>query len=109
MATVRDLALRVLQKLLVVDAAEAGAATDLGKAEEKLRAVHADLRVNKLVRWTLQDIPDYAEEPYVMMAAFLASPEFSRIPQPALWQAGLAMIQEAVSLGNAGTVHTEYF
>lgn len=109
MATFRDLATRVLQKIAVIGVGEPGSASDIEKVEDALRAVHADLRVNNLLRWTTHDIPEYAEEPYVMMAAFLCAADFGQPPNAVLWAAGLGMIQAAVSLRAAGTVHAEYF
>ena len=40
-------------------------------AEQKVRAVHASLDARGRVQWSLYDLPDYAEQPYVMMAAAL--------------------------------------
>lgn len=109
MATISDLAKRTLQKLQVLAAGETPSAEDQELVVTKLMAVHAYLRKEDLLRWTVQDIPDYAEEPYVMMAAFLAAEDFGRVVSAANWQGGLSLIQSAVALPNTGPVRTEYF
>lgn len=109
MATISDLAKRTLQKLQVLAAGETPEAEDQELVVNKLRAVHAYLREEGLLRWTMQDIPDYAEEPYVMMAAFLAQEDFGRTVLPANWSGGLSLIQSAVSLPSTGPVRAEYF
>lgn len=88
----------MLRKLARIGAAEPGEASDIELAEEKLRMVHGYLKTQDIVRWTLQDIPDYAEEPYVMMAAFYASPEFEMQADPTFWTFGLRQLQSAVVL-----------
>ena len=45
-------------------------------AEQKVRAVHYDLEARGKTRWTLVDIPRWAEEPYEFLAAALLAPEF---------------------------------
>ena len=45
-------------------------------AEQKVMAVHASLSVRQLTRWSVFDIPDYAEESYVVLAANMLAPEF---------------------------------
>lgn len=109
MATATELVPRVLRKIKVLAAGEVASAEDAQLVEEKLRAVHASLKTHGLLRWTLQDIPDYAEEPYVMMCAFLVAPDFSQVAEPAYWSIGLSEIQAAVSLKAAGVVRAEYF
>lgn len=76
MATLTDLAPRVLQKLKVLAADEAPSAADREKALEKLKAAHYSFGVQSLAQWTMNDVPPYAEEPYVAMAAFLAADDF---------------------------------
>ena len=44
------------------------------RAEECVRTVHAGLQAAGRTRWTLFDVPDFAEEPYAAMAAFLLAP-----------------------------------
>lgn len=109
MATRRELAARVLRKLMVLAAGETASAEDQQLAEEKLEAVHAALQVDGLARWTLQDIPKFAEEPYVMMAAFLGARDFGQPADGTLWAQGLGQIQAGVALGSGGPICTEYF
>ncbi len=88
---------------------EAAPAHDLDAAIEKLRAVHASLKKEELLQWTLLDIPDWAEEPYVTMAAFLLGPEFTKPVEIGMWQYGMAEIRSGVQIGNTGPVCAEYF
>jgi hypothetical protein len=82
---------------------------DLATALEKLRAVHASLRKEELLQWTLADIPDFAEEPYCAMAAFLAGPDYM-VPVPKdMWDYGMSEIRRAVQLQAVGRVTAEYF
>lgn len=99
----------MLRKLTVLASGEPGEASDLELAQEKLRAVHGYLKAEGLVRWTLNDLPDFAEEPYVMMASFYAAPEFMQAPNPTFWAVGLRQIQSAITLPSGGTVYTEYY
>lgn len=108
-ATKRDLGPRVLRKLSVLGAGETAEADDIDLVNEKLDAVHAALRTRGLLRWTLNAVPDYAQESYVLMAAFLAAPEFQRPPDATMWSAGMREIESAVALPNAGTTPAEYF
>lgn len=109
MAAIRDLAPRVLRKLMVLAAGETASAEDYELAVEKLKAVHSYLEIEGLVRWTMQDIPMFAEEPYVSMAAFLSANEFERSPDPGMWEIGLRQIQSGIALKSSGTTYTEYF
>lgn len=54
-------------------------------AEQKVRAVHASLDARGRTRWTLWDVPDFAEEPYVFMAATLLAPEIGMKADPSWW------------------------
>lgn len=108
-ATKRDLGPRVLRKLSVLGAGETAEADDIDLVNEKLEAVHAALRTRGLLRWTLNAVPDFAQESYVLMAAFLAAPEFQRVPDVTMWASGMREIETAVALPNAGTTQAEYF
>lgn len=109
MATMTDLAIRTLQKLQALGLDEIASAEDKQKAEEKLRVAHTFLRTQSLVRWTLNDIPDFAEEPYVMVAAYFATSDFGMADRPDLLANGMKIIQAAVNLPSAGTTQAEYF
>lgn len=85
-------------------------ATGQAMAEEKVRAAHASLDARGLTRWTLADIPDYAEEPLVMMAAELLAPEVGQSPLPGLYLAGEREIRRVVAMPSSGTpVQATYF
>ena len=109
MATMNELATRMLQKLGVIEASEEPAAADLQKAVEKIRAAQYALEAEGLVRWTLADVPNYAQEPLVMMAAFLGADDFKQERDPSWMAQGLTMVQRGVNNSRVSTVHTEYF
>ena len=88
MATFNDLAIRTLQKLQVLGQDETASPADLAKAVEKVTAAHALLKAKRVLRWTQADIPDYAEEAYVLIAAFLGAADFQDIPGPVLFFKG---------------------
>lgn len=96
-----DLATRVLEKITVLAAGETASAADLKKAREKLAAVHAALDAENLLRWTKNDLPVWAQEPYVMMAGTLAAPEFGLAATADMWNLGLRMIQSGVSTSSS--------
>lgn len=81
-ATQTDLATRVLQELKVLGVGQPASAEDLEIAKQKLRAVHASLKKDERVRWTIQDMPEAAEEPYVVLAATLAAASFGATADP---------------------------
>jgi hypothetical protein len=68
-ATQTDLAIRVLQKLKVLGVGQSASAEDLQLAKQAINEAHASLRKDRRVRWTLQELPEAAELPYVMLAA----------------------------------------
>lgn len=91
-----DLANRVLIKATVLAPGESADAADLLLGRQKLVAVHEALRAADLLRWSEKNIPLFAQEPYVMMAAFLAAPEFSKAPDGSSWLFGLAQIEAGI-------------
>lgn len=110
MATKAELATRVLRKIKVLGAGQTADAEDQLIAEEKVSAVHASLKKDERVRWTLQDIPEEAAEPYVFMASFLAAPEFGAGLGPDVWNWGQQEITRLISTPRSGeTTCTEYF
>lgn len=109
MATNIELAPRVLRKLGILAVGQTASAEDQELALQKLKAVHASLKADGALRWTLGEIPDFAEEPYVMMAAYLAAPEFGLAADPSAWMFGLSEIQSGVRLRSIGPVCAEYF
>jgi hypothetical protein len=109
MATIAQLAPRVLRKLGVLGAEETASSADYELAIDKLRAVHAWLKAERILQWTMNDIPDFAEEPYVMMAAFLTTDEFGKQPRPDWWQAGVNSVVAGINLRNVGPTQAEYY
>ncbi|MBC8642129.1 hypothetical protein IAG25_35580 [Caballeronia sp. EK] len=110
MTTQAELATRVLRKLKVLGTGQTADADDLLIAEEKVSAVHASLKKDERVRWTLQGIPEAAAEPYVFMASFLAAPEFGAGLTTDVWDWGEREISSLVSVPRSGEpVCAEYF
>jgi hypothetical protein len=100
-----------------VRAVAMGGAAGQALAEQKIKAVHMDLDARGKVLWSLFDLPDYAEEPYVLMAGFLLAPECADIVDAntlrasASWGAqGEMMLARVRSLASDGRrVMAEYF
>jgi hypothetical protein len=110
MATQAELATRVLRKLKVLGTGQTAEPEDQLIAEEKVSAVHASLKKDERVRWTLQDIPEAACEPYVFMASFLAAPEFGAGLTQDVWNWGEQEITRLISVPRSGeTTRAEYF
>lgn len=79
-------------------------------AEQKVRAVHASQDARGRTRWTLFDIPDYIEEPYVFMAATLLAPEVGMKADPAWWVQAEIDLTRIISLPtNYAPVRAVYF
>jgi hypothetical protein len=67
-------------------------------AEQKVRAVHYSLDARGRTRWTLYDLPEWAEEPYVLMAATLLAPECGAKADPTWYAAADMDLMRIVSL-----------
>jgi hypothetical protein len=79
-------------------------------AEQKVRAVHYSLEARGRVRWTLYDIPDFAEEDYVFMAATLLAPECGVKPDPTWDMRAERDLMRIVSIPtNGDPVRADYF
>lgn len=105
-----DLSNRVLQKLGVLGVGETASAEDRAKALEGLRSAHQTVRNRRLARWTENDIPAAAEEPYVLLAATLIAPEFGREVGTIWWVHAMGEISAAASIGpSQGPIPAEYF
>jgi hypothetical protein len=79
-------------------------------AAQKVVAVHASLAARGRVRWTLYDLPSYAEEPYVFMAAALLAPECDVKADPDWPEMAERELMRIVSLESGGEpVRTAYF
>ena len=109
MASIQSLTRRVLTRLQQVGPSDTPEADDTALALLKLRAAHSSLKKDRLVQWTEQDIPDYAEEPYVQIAAFLAGAEFEKPVDPSWYLWGRAEIESALQRYQTDTVRAEYF
>ncbi|MDR5802137.1 hypothetical protein [Caballeronia sp. LZ001] len=81
-ATQTDLAIRVLQKLKVLGVGQSASAEDLQVAKQAINEAHASLRKDRRVRWTLQELPEAAELPYVMLAATICAADFGAAADP---------------------------
>lgn len=79
-------------------------------AEQKVRAVHYDWEARGKARWTLFDIPRYAEEPYVLLAAVLLAPECGVKADPA-WTMGaeMALVRATALPSTREPVRAVYF
>lgn len=78
-------------------------------AEQKVRAVHYSLDARGRTRWTLQDVPSWAEEPMVMLAALLLAPEAGVKADPG-WAMAEQDLIRIVSLSSAREpVRATYF
>lgn len=95
MATKRDLANRLLVVLGVVGDGQTPDASDIEIAEQKLDVVHAQLLALRKLRWTWNNIPAYAEEPYVLMGQLFAAPSFSKPPDTGAYQVGMSLLNAA--------------
>ena len=63
-----DAGMAVVRRLAIMAGAQA-------LAEQKIRAVQASLEARGKARWTIHNVPVWAEEPLVLMAAALMAPE----------------------------------
>lgn len=111
MATPDDLATRVLKKLQILGLGQTASPEDSQAALEKIQAVHASVSKDERVRWTLQRVPQAAEEPYVLMAAFLLSPEYPQaVDASSFWAWGQRELNSLINVKRTDApVRTEYF
>lgn len=73
-------------------------------------AVHRSLTARGLARWSVFDIPDAVEEPYVMLAANQLAPSFGMQADPAAAVGAAAMLAKVIALPTSGErVPVEYF
>jgi hypothetical protein len=96
--TPAELAVRVLRKIKVLGANETASAEDLAVATQSVLDAHNALEVQRLTRWTLQDIPRQVELGYVLMAAYLAADEFVVPKEPEWMGQGLRTVQAFVHI-----------
>lgn len=68
----------VLQRLGVISGIETGSDDDRLAASEKIKRVHSLVFGQGLASWTLETIPNYAAESYIIMSAELLAPTFGK-------------------------------
>lgn len=79
-------------------------------AEQKIRVVHMDLDARGKTLFSLFDLPDYAEEIYVQMAAYLLAPECAVKCDPNWYRDGEAKLNRVIALqSNNRPVKSVYF
>lgn len=79
-------------------------------AEQKVRAVHSRLDAMGRARWSLYDLPQEIEQPYVDMAAFWLAPEFGIKADPSWWALADMDITRIISLPSRNQpVQADYF
>ncbi len=108
-ATLKELAIRTLQNMAVLGVDQIASAEDEQKAIAKLKVAHYFLKSERLLRWTLTDIPDYAEEAYVMLASFFAASDFQIAARPEWMTGGLGIIKKGINLPSQAVTPAEYF
>lgn len=109
-ATINDLATRVLQKLRVLSVGQTAYPEDMEIARQKIRAAHASFRKDERVRWTISSLPEAAEEPYVMLAAYLCAPEFRKQADQMWVTFAEREINAVIQTPTSGApIRTEYF
>jgi hypothetical protein len=98
MATVEELAVRVLKKIKVLGATETANDDDRAEAVQAIKDAHYALSVETVLRWTLADIPKEVEMPYVLIGAFYAADAFSVPRDPQWWPMGVKQVQAFVHI-----------
>ena len=79
-------------------------------ATDAVQAVHDDLAMRGLVRWSSQDIPDVVGEQYVMLAADRLAPLFETRTDPRDALAAMAALRRYIVLPSSGeTTPAMYF
>jgi hypothetical protein len=79
-------------------------------AEAAVVSVHQNLAAQGKVRWSLQDIPPAAEDPYMMLAADMIWPDLGVSRVQGDVQAALRALAQIIALPTSGErVQAEYF
>jgi len=79
-------------------------------AVEAVMAVHSSLAARGLARWSSQDIPDAAAEPYELLAAYDLAPKFERPRDPADPVTATRLLAQIIALPTSWmVVRAEYF
>ena len=80
------------------------------EAEEAIMAIHQHLTATGLARWSVFDIPESAEMPYVMLAANKLAPTWGMQPNPADDVTATRALFQIVALESSGErVRAEFF
>lgn len=81
-----------------------------GDAEQAVMDVHAWLDATGRARWGVWDIPDYAEGPYVALAANRVAPQFEMPVDQVAEARALRELAQAIALPSTGeTMRPEWF
>lgn len=79
-------------------------------ATKAITSVHADLAARGRVRWSIEDIPSAAEQPYVTLAAFQLAPLFEQQGNAAEVVQATRQLAQIIALPTSGErVQVEYF
>jgi hypothetical protein len=79
-------------------------------AQQAVQAVHDDLVMRGIARWSIQDIPDPLSDPYATLAADALAPLFGGDTDPKDTADAMVAIYRYVALPSSGeTVSTAYF
>jgi hypothetical protein len=79
-------------------------------AADAVRDVHRRLVAQGKVRWSLQDLPPAAADPYMMLAADMLAPDYDRAPIQGDKQEAELALARLIALPTSGErVQTEYF
>lgn len=109
MATPDEIAARALRRLKVLGASETAAPEDLALALQRVTDAHNALDTQKLLRWTLNDIPQQVELAYEQMAAYLAADDFVQAKDAAWMAQGFTQVQSFVQIPVRGPIWSEDF
>lgn len=107
--TQNELAARILHKLRVLDPLEPAKPDDLVKALEGLEAAHSAFKVEGLVRWTLVDIPEEVQMPYVLMGAALCASDYGAPADPGWSTGAMRAVAAFVHIPIGGPSYPEAF
>jgi hypothetical protein len=79
-------------------------------AQQAVQAVHSDLVMRGIARWSIQDIPDPLSDPYATLAADALAPLFGGDTDPNDTRDAMVAIYRYVALPSSGeTVSVAYF
>jgi hypothetical protein len=79
-------------------------------AQQAVQAVHDDLVMRGIARWTVQDIPDALSDPYATLAADALAPLFGGDTDPNDTRDAMVAIYRYIALPSSGeTVSVAYF